>query len=108
MKKVSLIVVPLVVFFVLLTFSITCPNRTAHVKAIEADINENLASGEAKDSIDSISRKKILKVTEFSNYILFSKSECCDSDSSFAVSYGVLGKVYTKSLDKMRSLIEAE
>ncbi len=104
---------------VLVVLAITNPDRRQHTDAIaraftEAFDNEIEKSGISDSALDEIGNMIADRVTasmvdqllDYHNYIIFSKSTITIVGKSYTVSWGLLGRVFTVSNDRLSQKLE--
>ena len=104
---------------VLVVLAITNPDRRQHTDAIaraftEAFDNEMDKSGISDSALDEIGNMIADRMTasmvdqllDYHNYIIFSKSTITIADKSYTVSWGLLGRVFTVSNDRLSQKLE--
>lgn len=109
----------IIAVIVLVVLAITNPDRRQHTDAIaraftEAFDNEMEKSGISDSALDEIGNMIADRMTasmvdqllDYHNYIIFSKSTITIADKSYTVSWGLLGRVFTVSNDRLSQKLE--
>ena len=104
---------------VLVVLAITNPDRRQHTDAIaraftEAFDNEMDKSGISDSALgeignmiaDRMTASMVDQLLDYHNYIIFSKSTITIADKSYTVSWGLLGRVFTVSNDRLSQKLE--
>lgn len=104
---------------VLVVLAITNPDRRQHTDAIaraftEAFDNEMEKSGISDSALgeignmiaDRMTASMVDQLLDYHNYIIFSKSTITIADKSYTVSWGLLGRVFTVSNDRLSQKLE--
>ena len=104
---------------VLVVPAITNPDRRQHTDAIaraftEAFDNEMEKSGISDSALgeignmiaDRMTASMVDQLLDYHNYIIFSKSTITIADKSYTVSWGLLGRVFTVSNDRLSQKLE--
>ena len=104
---------------VLVVLAITNPDRRQHTDAIaraftEAFDNEMDKSGISESALgeignmiaDRMTASMVDQLLDYHNYIIFSKSTITIADKSYTVSWGLLGRVFTVSNDRLSQKLE--
>ena len=104
---------------VLVVLAITNPDRRQHTDAIaraftEAFDNEMEKSGISGSALgeigniiaDRMTASMVDQLLDYHNYIIFSKSTITIADKSYTVSWGLLGRVFTVSNDRLSQKLE--
>lgn len=104
---------------VLVVLAITNPDRRQHTDAIaraftEAFDNEMEKSGISDSALgeignmiaDRMTASMVDQLLDYHNYIIFSKSTITIGDKSYTVSWGLLGRVFTVSNDRLSQKLE--
>ena len=104
---------------VLVVLAITNPDRRQHTDAIaraftEAFDNEMEKSGISDSALgeignmiaDRMTASMVDQLLDYHNYIIFSKSTITIVDKSYTVSWGLLGRVFTVSNDRLSQKLE--
>ena len=104
---------------VLVVLAITNPDRRQHTDAIARAFTEVLdnemdksgisdsALGEIGNMIaDRMTASMVDQLLDYHNYIIFSKSTITIADKSYTVSWGLLGRVFTVSNDRLSQKLE--
>ena len=109
----------IIAVIVLVVLAITNPDRRQHTDAIaraftEAFDNEMEKSGISDSALDEIGNMIADRMTasmvdqllDYHNYIIFSKSTITIVGKSYTVSWGLLGRVFTVSNDRLSQKLE--
>lgn len=104
---------------VLVVLAITNPDRRQHTDAIaraftEVFDNEMDKSGISESALgeignmiaDRMTASMVDQLLDYHNYIIFSKSTITIADKSYTVSWGLLGRVFTVSNDRLSQKLE--
>ena len=104
---------------VLVVLAITNPDRRQHTDAIaraftEAFDNEMEKSGISDSALgeignmiaDRMTASMVDQLLDYHNYFIFSKSTITIADKSYTVSWGLLGRVFTVSNDRLSQKLE--
>ena len=104
---------------VLVVLAITNPDRRQHTDAIARAFTEvfdnemdksgisDSALGEIGNMIaDRMTASMVDQLLDYHNYIIFSKSTITIADKSYTVSWGLLGRVFTVSNDRLSQKLE--
>lgn len=110
------IAVAVVVLFIL---TLTNPNRRDHEDALARALTETLDSQARKAGLSDSGLGEIGRIIanqmtssivdqllEYHNYVLFSKSTITIADKSYTVAWGLLGRVFTVSNEKLDKQLE--
>ena len=109
----------IIAVIVLVVLAITNPDRRQHTDAIaraftEAFDNEMDKSGISDSALgeignmiaDRMTASMVDQLLDYHNYIIFSKSTITIADKSYTVSWGLLGRVFTVSNDRLSQKLE--
>ena len=109
----------IIAVIVLVVLAITNPDRRQHTDAIaraftEAFDNEMEKSGISDSALgeignmiaDRMTASMVDQLLDYHNYIIFSKSTITIADKSYTVSWGLLGRVFTVSNDRLSQKLE--
>lgn len=104
---------------VLAVLAITNPDRRQHTDAIaraftelfDNEVEKSGISGSALGEIgniiaDRMTASMVDQLLDYHNYLIFSKSTITIADKSYTVSWGLLGRVFTVSNDRLSQKLE--
>lgn len=104
---------------VLVVLAITNPDRRQHTDAIaraftelfDNEVEKSGISGSALGEIgniiaDRMTASMVDQLLDYHNYLIFSKSTITIADKSYTVSWGLLGRVFTVSNDRLSQKLE--
>ncbi len=109
------------IVFIILVFAFTNPSAEAHKEKVRTEVGKVIeqATASTDNNFFSQSLRSIAKMMadnvvdeamnhlfEYHNYVLFSKGTVSLNGKEHAVSFGILGKVYTMNADDMVKALE--
>ncbi len=109
----------IIAVIVLVVLAITNPDRRQHTDAIarafteafDNEMDKSGISGSALGEIgnmiaDRMTASMVDQLLDYHNYIIYSKSTITIADKSYTVSWGLLGRVFTVSNDRLSQKLE--